>query len=353
MTSHKRSYLEIIEFLEDLQDTSRDLPHSVVGHWSHAIKICKDASPDWNRAAHLCKCIVTVVNKLQARGGDSDLLYKAQAQISILLGAINLGQKDWNASNYYFEQGARQLRHWGHTPFESLANFGRTLTHSQEGNWPAALEAAQQALDAIRNLSVPDKSAVTQRLQDRTEAEVEAITEHSIRGAVPSSPRLISIPILNDIAAGLGMIVEDSAVDQLVLDDDHRNGADFGVKVVGDSMKDACILPGDIVLIRKQPGVKIGEIAAVVITTPTGSKGVLKHYNLAFERRADLFHWYLKSRNPASENLVVMPSGVNVDKIKAHYDRAIRSGRIRHPIRYHRDSEVAVAGVYVGLLRMT
>ncbi len=363
MASHRQASDEIIQFLEDFQGTSPDLPISVVGHWQEAMAICKKTKPNWSKAADFCNCIATVLNGLRGSGGDLGQLEKSQGQISILLGAISLGQKDWSAASYYFEQGARRLRQWGHTSLESLAYFGRALTHKQEENWPGALEAAQKALDAIHGLPVPDKSMHTKHLQKRIEEGIRSIGEVSARVIAkqppsrrPTPSRSMSspplpIPIVSNIAAGLGVIVEENIENYLLLDDDRRNDVDFGVRVVGESMKGDGILPGDIALIRQQPIVEMGEIAAVVVTTPTGSEGVLKRYHLAYEERPSMFHWFLKSSNPASEHLVVIPSGADIIAIKAIYENAIRSGRIRNPIEYYEDAELIIAGKYVGSVK--
>lgn len=352
---------EIVKFLEYLQGTSPGLPDAVVGHWQEAVAICKEIKPDWDKAIYFCNSISTILSGL--RGGEVDFreVDQAQGQVSILLGAINLGQEDGQAASYYFKQAAKHLRHWGPTAFESLAYFGQALAHKQEQNWVGALEAAQKALGAIHNLPVPHKSKHTKGLHQQIEDEIHSITEESKKTAAkaPSAKRLKPftppppdpIPIVSDIAAGLGVIAEENIQEYLFLDDSHRNGADFGVNVVGDSMKDSGILPGDIALIRQQPGVDIGEIAAMVIVTPLRSDGVLKRYHQAYEEQADLFHWFLKSSNPSSEHLVVIPSDADVSAIKAKYDEAIRSGRISNPVRYYENAELAIAGKYVGLLR--
>ncbi len=154
----------------------------------------------------------------------------------------------------------------------------------------------------------------------------------------------IPIPIVSSIAAGLGVIPEENIEDYLYLDEDHCNGADFGIRVDGDSMKDAGILNGDIALIRQQPLVEMREIAAIVIETLAGSEGVLKRYHF-YEKQANMRHWYLESSNPASEHLVVIPRGADVPAIQALY-----AGRI-HKLKYYMDAELIIAGKYVGLVR--
>lgn len=72
------------------------------------------------------------------------------------------------------------------------------------------------------------------------------------------------IPILGAIAAGEPVLAEEEYGEYVELGD---NGIriDFCLRVNGDSMKDARILDGDLVFVRRQPTVENGEIAVVLI----------------------------------------------------------------------------------------
>ena len=165
----------------------------------------------------------------------------------------------------------------------------------------------------------------------------------------PREERIV-IPVISDIAAGLGRIAEGNIKEYLSLSPSESKGADFGVRVIGDSLKDFGISPGDIALIRSQATIENGEVAAILITSPIETEGVLKQYH-SFNKIPNLRHWFLESRNRASEHLVVVPSGVDFDAVKSLYDRASRVGKIRNPIEYYKNAEVQVAGKYVGLVK--
>jgi len=349
MALYKQACNEVIQFLEDLQGTAPALPDVIAGHWRDTVAICRDGMPDWSQAESLCNCMVSVLNRLRSGGADFGQIDGAHGQVLVLLGAMNLGQKHCTKASSHFQQGARRLRERNQKALESLAYFGLALTHKQEKHWSMALVAAQKALNTIRDLPPTDRSTQTKRLEKQIEEEVEAIGDAYRRDTEASKPLPIPIPIVTDIAAGSGVIAEENVEDYLFLDEEHHNGADFGVRVVGDSMRDDCILPGDIVLIRQQPRVENGEIAALVIELGSRRKGVLKRYR--FHEKEDLQHWFLESSNPASEHVVVIPSGAKAALIRALFARAIRSGRIRNLIRYYEDAEVTVAGKYVGLVR--
>ena len=85
----------------------------------------------------------------------------------------------------------------------------------------------------------------------------------------PYNPTMI--PIVGTIAAGTPILAEENIEGYAPLQD---RAADFALTVKGDSMIGDNIHPGDIVFIRQQPTVEIGEIAAVLID----GDATLKHF---------------------------------------------------------------------------
>jgi repressor LexA len=76
----------------------------------------------------------------------------------------------------------------------------------------------------------------------------------------------IEIPLLGRVAAGAPILAEENIEDVLLLDGALvRPGKHFALKVQGDSMKNAGIFDGDIVIVRHEAPVKSGEIAVVLI----------------------------------------------------------------------------------------
>ena len=81
-----------------------------------------------------------------------------------------------------------------------------------------------------------------------------------------STSEPIEIPILGRVAAGAPILAEENIEDVLLLDGALvRPGKHFALKVQGDSMKNAGIFDGDIVIVRHEAPVKSGEIAVVLI----------------------------------------------------------------------------------------
>lgn len=101
------------------------------------------------------------------------------------------------------------------------------------------------------------------------------------------------LPLLGNIAAGKPIFANEEH--EIMLETEIR--ADFCLKVVGDSMIGAGIMDGDVVMIRKQPMVQNGEIAAVLIDDEATLKRFYKTDNLIT----------LISENPAYPPIVYKP----------------------------------------------
>jgi SOS-response transcriptional repressor LexA len=346
MTADKRPCAEIAYFLQVFQDDRSDLPYAMRGYWKKALDDCRAISPNMDDAETSCNCLETIVRGLCDSEGDFGQMHKILSQVLILRGAVRLGRQEWSDARYYFDEGTKLLQHWDDKCFESLSHFGRTLAYKEEGNWPRALEVAQKALNAICDLPTPCKTKYTKELQERIKEEINSIVENAEKGTTPSRPNLVEIPIVKNIAAGpVRPIADENIEDYLLLSDNYSNDADFGVSVEGDSMKGDGILAGDLALIRQQPTVEDGEIAAVVITTPEETLGVIKRYHDI--ERESLQHWFLESNDPSSKHLLVMPGGANLEAIQALYAKEIQAGKVE----LYKNAELTIVGKYVGLVR--
>ncbi len=93
------------------------------------------------------------------------------------------------------------------------------------------------------------------------------------------TPESFEIPILGRVAAGAPILAEENIEDVLIVDGALvRPGKHFALRVRGDSMKNAGILDGDLVIVRHESEVKSGEIAVVLI----GDEATVKRF---FPRR--------------------------------------------------------------------
>ncbi|MGI5170027.1 transcriptional repressor LexA [Spirillospora sp. CA-253888] len=100
----------------------------------------------------------------------------------------------------------------------------------------------------------------------------------------------VTVPMVGDIAAGVPIPAEEHVDDRLSLPRELTGrGTVFGLRVRGDSMIDAAICDGDIVVVRQQSEAHSGQIVAAMID----GEATVKVY-----RHRD-GHVRLEPRNPA------------------------------------------------------
>jgi repressor LexA len=144
------------------------------------------------------------------------------------------------------------------------------------------------------------------RLTEKTEALFGYISE--------AAERLIRIPLLGDIVASEPVEVghesfsvydEDDAVEFSRSMLDVRNTDDlFALRVSGDSMIDAMVSDGDIVVMRQQDTARDGDMVAIWLTP--GDTTTLKHIYYEGDRVR------LQPANPTMKPIYVEPSEVRV-----------------------------------------
>ena len=73
------------------------------------------------------------------------------------------------------------------------------------------------------------------------------------------------IPIVGNVAAGSPLLAEECIEDYLTFDAGGHQGEYFALRVRGESMINAGILPGDLVVVRQQKTANNGEIVVAMI----------------------------------------------------------------------------------------
>ena len=73
------------------------------------------------------------------------------------------------------------------------------------------------------------------------------------------------VPIVGNVAAGSPILAEECIEDYLTFDTGGRSGEYFALRVRGESMLNAGILPGDLVVVRRQQTCSNGEIVVAMI----------------------------------------------------------------------------------------
>jgi len=100
----------------------------------------------------------------------------------------------------------------------------------------------------------------------RTARSIEIIKEPHSTESHSQNVKLIKIPVLGTIAAGQPVFAFENIEDEIYVDESSvGKGRFFALKIKGESMINAGINNGDLVIIRRQPLVEPGEIVAALI----------------------------------------------------------------------------------------
>ncbi len=73
------------------------------------------------------------------------------------------------------------------------------------------------------------------------------------------------VPVLGNVAAGSPILAEECVEDYLTFDTEGLEGEHFALRVRGESMKYAGILPGDLVVVHRQQQARSGDIVVALI----------------------------------------------------------------------------------------
>lgn len=82
------------------------------------------------------------------------------------------------------------------------------------------------------------------------------------------------IPVVGNVAAGAPILAQECVEDYITFDVGGREDEYFALRVRGMSMKDAGILPGDLVIVKKQNEGRNGQIVVAMI----GEEATVKRY---------------------------------------------------------------------------
>ena len=101
----------------------------------------------------------------------------------------------------------------------------------------------------------------------KAEGKTRAITLAAPAGRAvgeEASPQENQIPVVGNVAAGSPILAEECIEDYLTFDTQGKAGEFFALKVRGESMLNAGILPGDLVVVHRQPEANSGEIVVAL-----------------------------------------------------------------------------------------
>ena len=96
------------------------------------------------------------------------------------------------------------------------------------------------------------------------------LTERAAPAAAPAPAQEAEIPsgrvpVLGDVAAGSPILAQECIDDYISFDTQGRDGEFFALRVRGESMLNVGILPGDLVVVHRQPTAQNGEIVVALL----------------------------------------------------------------------------------------
>ncbi len=129
----------------------------------------------------------------------------------------------------------------------------------------------------------------------KAEGKTRAITVSGGPGFHPVAEELDGaenrVPVVGNVAAGSPILAEECIEDYLTFDTQGLTGEHFALRVRGESMLDAGILPGDLVVVHRQQEARNGEIVVALFEDEATVKTL---------RRKDGVTW-LMPENPEYE----------------------------------------------------
>ena len=100
--------------------------------------------------------------------------------------------------------------------------------------------------------------------REATKSRSLQITDPTSPGRRPAHPR--EVPIVGRVAAGRPLLAVENLEGTVALPADWTNGGDvFLLRIQGDSMVGAHILPGDLALVRRQETAENGDIVVALV----------------------------------------------------------------------------------------
>jgi len=146
--------------------------------------------------------------------------------------------------------------------------------------YPPSVREIGEAVGLTSSSTVHAHLAVLQRegylKRDPTKPRaIEVRYDPTSKAALPTG-RVRHVPLVGDVAAGTGVLASENVTELLAVPEELTgSGSLFALKVRGDSMIDAGIFDGDIVVVRQQPDADNGD---VVVAGIPGEEATVKSF---------------------------------------------------------------------------
>ena len=137
------------------------------------------------------------------------------------------------------------------------------LEYTEEHGYPPSVREIAEAVDLKSPSTVHFhlKGLRSTGLISQAEGKTRAI---SVNSAAAEKSRKDQIPLLGSVAAGSPILAEECIEDYITFDTEGLVGEHFALKVRGESMLNAGILPGDLVIVHQGQRVRNGDIVVAL-----------------------------------------------------------------------------------------
>ena len=98
----------------------------------------------------------------------------------------------------------------------------------------------------------------------KAEGKTRAITLATASAPTEVEPPANQVPVVGNVVAGSPILAQECIEDYLPFDTNGLSGEHFALKVRGESMLNAGILPGDLVVVHQQRDARNGEIVVAL-----------------------------------------------------------------------------------------
>lgn len=187
---------------------------------------------------------------------------------------------------------------------KSKSGIHRLITALEERGFIRRLPNRARALEVIK---LPENSPEPQRRSGLSVIEgnrAKSSTSLSFAPSTSIDSRTVSVPVMGRIAAGVPIsAIQNHSHDIACPPDLLTNGEHFALEVKGDSMIEAGILDGDVVVIRKCDSAENGDIVVALVE---GEEATLKR----LRKRGGAVA--LEAANPNYETRIFGPDQVSV-----------------------------------------
>jgi repressor LexA len=149
----------------------------------------------------------------------------------------------------------------------------------QERGYPPTVREIGEAVGLTSSSSVHAQLANLEKrgLLRRDPTKPRAM---ELQGSGPSRGGGVRIPLVGRISAGVPVLADQNIEDWLVVPTDYGAQDDhFALRVSGDSMIEAGIFDGDVVIVRRQDSADEGDVVAALMTGPGEDEATVKRFH--------------------------------------------------------------------------